>query len=66
VERLTRAEGVPRIVRTLENAPFYARSHIATRIEGVETEAIHESLDLRRFSANWVRMLLPFRMPRRG
>jgi len=65
VERLTRAEGPPLILKTLENAPFYARSHIATRIDGVDTQAIHESLDLRRFSAGWVRMLLPFRMPRR-
>jgi carotenoid 1,2-hydratase len=66
VERLTRGEGAPRILQTLEDAPFYARSRIATRVDGVDAEAIHESLDLRRFSAGWVRMLRPFRMPRVG
>ncbi len=54
----------PTVLQTLENAPFYARSHIKTLINGAESEAIHESLSLDRFSAPWVRLLLPFRMPR--
>jgi carotenoid 1,2-hydratase len=66
VARRTRAdEGfLPRVIKTLEDAPFYARSHITTKIGGVESEAIHESLSLDRFARNWVRVLLPFRMPR--
>jgi carotenoid 1,2-hydratase len=28
--------------------------------------AVHESVDLDRFASRWVRMLLPFKMPRRG
>ena len=52
------------MIKTLEDAPFYARSHILTKIGGVESEAIHESLSLDRFTKNWVRVLLPFRMTR--
>jgi carotenoid 1,2-hydratase len=64
VPRTTRTErgGRARAVRTLEDTPFYARTEIETRLEGRELRAIHESLDLRRFSAEWVRFLLPFRM----
>jgi len=67
IHRRTRADAgyAPNVLKTLENAPFYARSHIRTRINGAESEAIHESLSLARFSAPWVRLLLPFRMPRR-
>jgi carotenoid 1,2-hydratase len=68
VERRTRADAgdSARVLKTFENAPFYARSHIKTRIHGMESEAIHESLSLSRFSTFWVRLLLPFRMPRRA
>jgi carotenoid 1,2-hydratase len=55
----------PRVAATLEDTPFYARSTIATRLLGQEATAVHESLDLDRFSRSWVRALLPFRMPRR-
>jgi carotenoid 1,2-hydratase len=53
-----------RIVRTLEDAPFYSRSLLDTRLLGSSAPAIHESLDLDRFRARWVQCLLPFRMPR--
>jgi carotenoid 1,2-hydratase len=68
VARRTRADAgfSPRVLQTLEDAPFYARSKIATRINGAEMEAIHESLSLDRFAQPWVRALLPFRMPRFG
>jgi carotenoid 1,2-hydratase len=66
INRVTRADERPRLIKTLENAPFYARSHIETRIAGVTSDAIHESLDMDRFSTTWVKLLLPFRMPRRG
>jgi carotenoid 1,2-hydratase len=53
------------LTRTLESAPFYARSEIMLDAFGHRGPAMHESLDLDRFSAAWVRALLPVRMPRR-
>jgi carotenoid 1,2-hydratase len=66
VARVARAEaGYPAaVLRTLEDAPFYARSLISTRLLGHSVTAMHESLSLDRFRADWVRLLLPFRMPR--
>ena len=66
VARETRADRgtVPRVLKTLEDAPFYARSLLEARIDGEAIQAVHESLSLPRFSAPWVRVLLPFRMPR--
>ena len=66
VPRLTRADAGhgARLVRTLEDAPFYSRSLLNTRLLGSAAPAIHESVDLDRFRARWVRCLLPFRMPR--
>jgi carotenoid 1,2-hydratase len=54
----------PRVLATLEDAPFYARSLIATRWLGEPVRAVHESLSLERFRSGWVRVLLPFRMRR--
>ena len=67
IDRSTRADaGDPaRLLTTLEDTPFYARSSVAMRLLGQPVTAMHESLSLDRFSAQWVRMLLPFRMPRR-
>jgi carotenoid 1,2-hydratase len=66
VPRRTRADAASqlRVVKTLEDAPFYARSIIESRINGQAALAVHESLSLQRFSKPWVRLLLPFRMPR--
>jgi len=52
------------LVETLEDTPFYARSVVASRLQGDAVKAIHESLSLDRFRQTWVKMLLPFRMPR--
>ncbi len=62
--RNTRAEPARqlRVLRTLEDGPFYARSLLAS--PDVAAIAVHESLSLVRFRAAWVQMLLPFRMPR--
>ena len=67
VRRRTQSEpGHPVTVRqTLEDTPFYARSVVETRLLGRSVTTMHESLALDRFAANWVRLLLPFRMPRR-
>jgi carotenoid 1,2-hydratase len=52
------------VVRTLVDAPFYARALLSTRIAGQAVTAVHESLNLDRFRSRWVQSLLPFRMPR--
>jgi len=61
VKRAVRAAVEPKILRTLEDAPFYLRSHVAV---GEGREAMCESLDLTRFSRRIVKLMLPFRMPR--
>jgi carotenoid 1,2-hydratase len=64
--RHTRAAraGDTRVVRTLEDGPFYSRSLLSTSLAGAAAPAIHESLSLDRFRSRWVQCLLPFRMPR--
>jgi carotenoid 1,2-hydratase len=64
IARATRAEGEARITRTLVDAPFYARSTLATVLLGNRAEAMHESVDLDRFSSLPTQLMLPFRMPR--
>ena len=66
--RSTRADAgfVPTVQRTLEDAPFYNRSVIRTKLEGETVEAMHESLSLPRFCTPVVQAMLPFRMPRRS
>ena len=65
ISRSTRAErGDARVVRTLEDTPFYARSLLSTRLLDTSVVAVHESLSLDRFASRWVKVLLPFRMPR--
>lgn len=54
-----------RLVRTLEDTPFYARSILAKPLFGEVAPTMHESLDLDRFASRWVQTLLPYRMPRR-
>ncbi len=68
IERATRADARygARVLRTFEDTPFYARSLVATRLDGEPVQTFHESLSLDRFSRAWVRCLLPFRMPRRA
>ncbi len=67
VDRRTRAdEARAAVVETLEDTPFYARSLVRQHLAGRDVLAVHESLSLERFRAPWVRLLLPFRMPRRA
>jgi carotenoid 1,2-hydratase len=58
--------GAVRVLRTLEDTPFYARSLVETHVRGARTVAMHESLSLARFAKPWVRFLLPFRIRREG
>jgi carotenoid 1,2-hydratase len=52
------------VKRTLEDAPFYARSLLSARLFGETTDVMHESLSLDRFRNPIVQAMLPFRMPR--
>lgn len=63
--RRTQADaGAASVHRTLEDAPFYARSELKTRLLGHDTVAMHESLSLERFRSGVLKTLLPWRMPR--
>jgi carotenoid 1,2-hydratase len=66
IARPTRADAgsEARVLETLEDGPFYARSMIRAQLDGRPSVAVHESLSLRRFRQGWVRTLLPFKMPR--
>lgn len=55
-----------RVEKTLEDTPFYARSLLQMTTAAGTVRAMHESLDLQRFTRPWVQRLLPFRMPRRA
>ena len=63
--RPVRSEGPARIVETLADAPFYARSAVATCVDGEEVIGVHEALSLDRFAMPIVQAMLPFRVPRR-
>jgi carotenoid 1,2-hydratase len=63
--RETGSETKPSVAHTLEDTPFYARGLVRGRIDGHDTLAVHETLDLDRFRAPIVQAMLPFRMPRR-
>ena len=55
-----------KVLETLEDTPFYARSVVETALNGERVAAMHESLSLTRFRQPIVQAMLPFRMPRRG
>jgi carotenoid 1,2-hydratase len=56
--------GAARVVRRLEDAPFYARSLVAGSLFGEPVTMMHETLSLTRFASPIVKLMLPFRMPR--
>ncbi len=58
------ADRPARLVRTLEDTPFYARSLLAVDGAGDRGPVVAETVDLARFRARWVRFLLGFRMRR--
>ncbi len=64
LSRVTRSEGSARIVKTLEDSPFYGRAVVATELLGARVAAIHENLSLDRFDTRWMRLMLPFKAPR--
>lgn len=67
IPRSTRCEPdwqSPPRVKTLEDTPFYSRSLLSGIDAGEAVTGVHESLSMNRFTRAWVRLLLPFRMPR--
>jgi carotenoid 1,2-hydratase len=66
IDRRTRSDrgGRAKLLRTLEDTPFYARSLVESELCGERVRAVHEVVDLERFASSWVRFLLPFRMHR--
>ena len=55
-----------KILDTLEDTPFYARSLLQTTLLGERVTAVHETLEPLRLRGLGVRMMLPWRMPRRA
>ncbi|MGF7162935.1 carotenoid 1,2-hydratase [Rhodoligotrophos appendicifer] len=66
VSRHTRAHpsNPARVLKGLEDTPFYSRSVLGFDGEGKEFKSVHESVDLDRFRSPIVQMMLPFKMPR--
>jgi carotenoid 1,2-hydratase len=64
IGRHLRSDDTASLVRTLEDAPFYARSVVAAKLLGEPVILMHESLSLDRFRMPLVQAMLPFRMPR--
>jgi len=56
----------PRVLRALEDTPFYSRALLESSLFGQTVQSVHESLDLPRLVSLPVRLMLPWRMPRRG
>jgi len=65
MERKTRADhGQAYVLRTWEDAPFYARSTVSAHLFGEPVCMVQESLNLDRFRSPIVQFMLPYRMPR--
>jgi carotenoid 1,2-hydratase len=55
-----------RLLQSLEDTPFYARATVQSTLLGERITAMHETLNLPRVVSLPVRLMLPWRMPRRG
>jgi carotenoid 1,2-hydratase len=55
-----------KVVQTLEDTPFYVRSVLSSGLLGERVTSVHETLDLPRVVSLPVRLMLPWRMPRRA
>ncbi|MEM9107416.1 MAG: carotenoid 1,2-hydratase [Pseudomonadota bacterium] len=64
VRRSVPSEESASSIRTLEDSPFYVRSLIETELLGAKRVAMHETFNGSRFASPFVKMMLPFRMPR--
>jgi carotenoid 1,2-hydratase len=61
--RSTRTDGDAQLLRTLVDAPFYARSLFDTGRPGApdRVRGVHEVVDLARFTRRTTQFMLPFR-----
>ena len=68
IDRGVRADATApsRVIDTLEDTPFYARSLLQTSLLGEQVTAVHETLQPQRLNHLPVRLMLPWRMPRRA
>ena len=66
LHRHVRSEAPPRVLQRLEDTPFYARSLLQTRLMGQDVTTVHETLSVPRLDSTMTRLMLPWRMPRRG
>ena len=53
-----------KVVKTLEDTPFYSRSVLTTTINQQQLTTVHESLSMDRFTRGTTQWMLPWRMPR--
>lgn len=53
-----------RLIRTLEDTPFYSRSEVSGSYLGAYSHGVHESLSLDRWKSRIVQFMLPYRMRR--
>ncbi|MEL7489152.1 MAG: carotenoid 1,2-hydratase [Pseudomonadota bacterium] len=67
INRRTRTDAgaQARVIRTLEDTPFYSRSVIETRLFGNTHRAVHECFSGKRYGSPIIKSMLRFRMPRR-
>jgi len=58
------AQSPARLIRTLEDTPFYSRSEVQGSYLGEYAHGVHESLSLDRWKSRIVQFMLPYRMRR--
>ncbi len=68
LERGLRADPgtTPRALRSMLDAPFYARATVETTIGGERLSGVHEIIDLRRYANPAIRPMIAFRVARRA
>ncbi len=65
LHRQTRADkGYARVIKTWEDAPFYARTALGMRLFGEAVTAVQESISLDRLVHPVMPFMLPYKMPR--
>ena len=66
LERRMRSAQPVRVLRQLEDTPFYQRALLDLPLGNRSVQAFHETLSVPRLVQPVVQAMLPFRMPRRG
>jgi carotenoid 1,2-hydratase len=58
------SSATPRVLQTLENAPFYVRSVLESGLLGEKVTSLHETLSVPKLTSLSTQLMLPWRMPR--